>query len=123
MSIASSVLVAFVALEHVYILVLEMFLWSTPRGLKAFNMTPEKAETTAVLAKNQGLYNGFLAAGLAYSLVAADAHEAYGFKVFFLACVIVAGMYGGMTVGKKIFFIQAIPALVALATVLACGRA
>ena len=110
MSIARA-LIALVALEHLYILTLEMFLWRT-RGLKVFGMTPEFAETTAVLAKNQGLYNGFLAAGLFWSLPSADFPAR---ATFFLACVIVAGLYGGATANKRIALVQAMPAAIALA--------
>lgn len=116
MSTIATLAVGFVAALHFYILVLEMFLWDKPRGLKAFNLTPERAAMTKSLAANQGLYNGFLAAGLSYGLVLGSSGTA--FKVFFLSCVIVAGMFGGLTVGKKILFIQAFPALIALALVL-----
>jgi putative membrane protein len=105
-------LIVLVALLHVYFLVLEMFLWSTPRGLRIFRMTPEKAEATAVLAKNQGLYNGFLAAGLIWSLWAGPQ-----VATFFLACVIVAGIYGGITAARSILYAQALPAVIALAAV------
>jgi putative membrane protein len=106
------VLVCVVALLHGYFLVLEMFLWNTPRGRRIFHLTPEKAEMTAILAKNQGLYNGFLAAGLIWSLWAGrDA------SVFFLVCVIVAGVYGGLTAGRSILFVQALPGVIALAAV------
>jgi putative membrane protein len=106
-----------VAFIHVYILVLEMFLWRTPRGRQAFGTTVEEAETMATLAANQGLYNGFLAAGLALSLVLAEP-GALLFKVFFLACVIVAGLYGAATVSRRILVVQALPAALALAAVL-----
>ena len=99
-----------VALLHLYFLVLEMFLWTRPLGLKTFRNSPEKAETTRVLAANQGLYNGFLAAGLLYA-VATGSRE---FAWFFLACVVVAGLYGAWTVNKRIFFVQALPAILAL---------
>jgi putative membrane protein len=105
-------LIAIVALLHVYFLVLEMFLWDKPKGLKTFGNTPEKAAITKVLAANQGLYNGFLAAGLLVGLWMGDA--GFAFKVFFLLCVIVAGVYGAATVGKKILYIQAMPAALAL---------
>jgi putative membrane protein len=108
--VIAGILVALVAAVHVYIVVLEMFLWKTPRGQKAFGLTPEFAEQTAVLAGNQGLYNGFLAAGLFWGLVA----DNFGAKVFFLACVIVAGLYGAATANKKILFIQTVPATLAL---------
>lgn len=106
---------ALVALLHVWFLVLEMFLWTRPLGLRVFRNTPEKAEATRVLAANQGLYNGFLAAGLVWGLVAG----AQPFKVFFLACVIVAGAYGAWSVSRRILWVQAAPAAVALALLLA----
>ncbi|MEX1074619.1 MAG: DUF1304 domain-containing protein, partial [Burkholderiales bacterium] len=106
MRLAADVLTGIVALLHVYFLVLEMFLWTKPPGLKIFRNTPEKAEATKVLAANQGLYNGFLAAGLAWGL-AAGAQDA---KVFFLACVIVAGAYGAWSVSRRILWVQAAPA-------------
>jgi putative membrane protein len=110
----ANVLVALVALLHVYFLVLEMFLWTRPLGLKTFRNTPEKAADSAVLAANQGLYNGFLAAGLVWGL----AHGVPGFsleiKTFFLLCVIVAGIYGAATVSRRILYVQAAPAAVAL---------
>lgn len=108
----ANIIVALVAFLHVYFLVLEMFLWNKPLGLKTFRMTPEKAEVTKVLAANQGLYNGFLAAGLLWGLSLGE--EGISIKLFFLACVIVAGVYGAITVGRKILFIQAMPAVVAL---------
>ncbi len=117
MSIVAAVLVALVALIHLYILVLEMFLWRTPRGLKSFGTTPETAGIMATLAANQGLYNGFLAAGLALSLVLPEP-SALHFKLFLLACVIVAGIYGGLTVSRRILVVQALPAALALAAVL-----
>ncbi len=110
---ASSVLIALVAALHVYFLILEMFLWNKPQGMKAFHLTPEKAAITKPLAANQGLYNGFLAAGLVWGLYLGTA--GFSIKVFFLLCVIIAGVYGAMTVGKKILFIQAAPAALALA--------
>ena len=110
------ILVGLIALLHVYILVLEMFLWDKPYGLKAFGNTPEKAQLTKVMAQNQGLYNGFLAAGLFWSLVA-PASYAVALADFFLACVLVAGIYGGLTASKKIIYIQAVPALLALLAV------
>ena len=110
--------VALVAIEHVYILVLEMFFWNKPLGLKTFNLTQELADATVTLAANQGLYNGFLAAGLIFGL----ATNNRVFKIFFLACVIVAGVYGGATAVPKIFFTQALPALIALALVLTLDK-
>jgi putative membrane protein len=117
MSTIAKVLVALVAIEHVYILVLEMFLWTTVRGRKAFGTTLEFAEATKVLAANQGLYNGFLAAGLFWALIA-PATYARPLAIFFLACVAVAGIYGGFTASRRIWVIQALPALVALAAVI-----
>jgi putative membrane protein len=105
-------LIALVALLHVYFLVLEMFLWDNPKGLKTFGNTPEKAAATKVLAANQGLYNGFLAAGLLVGLWMGDAGIA--FKVFFLLCVVIAGAYGAATVSKKILYVQSVPAVLAL---------
>jgi putative membrane protein len=106
-------LVGLIALEHIYILVLEMFLWTTPRGLAAFGMTQEQADATAVLAGNQGLYNGFLAAGLIWGLFARSALTR-SIKMFFLGCILVAGVYGGVTAKTSILFVQAAPAAVAL---------
>ena len=108
MSTSATVLVLLVALEHVGFLVLEMFLWTKPIGLRTFRMTAEKAKHSAVLAANQGLYNGFLAAGLAWSLVNPSV------RVFFLLCVIVAGVFGGFTAKRSILFVQALPAAIAL---------
>ena len=118
MAIMAMVLVALVALEHIYILVLGMFLWTTPRGMKAFGLKPDQAAQTKVMAANQGLYNGFLAAGLVWSLVHPDASVAFQLKLFFLGCVIVAGLYGVATASRKIFMIQALPAAIALIFVL-----
>ena len=111
-------LVALVALEHLWFLVLEMFLWQKPIGLKTFRQTPERAAVTAPLAANQGLYNGFLAAGLVWSLVAAPPELALSLKVFFLSCVIAAGAFGAFSVSPRILFVQAGPALLALLSVL-----
>lgn len=119
MSVVATVLVAFVALLHLGFLVLEMFLWNTPFGHRAFGLTPESAAATATLAANQGLYNGFLAAGLIWGLTAGEPGRAI--VVFFLGCVIVAGLYGGFTAKRSILWIQALPAAVAVAVVLA-GR-
>ncbi len=123
MQFVASFLVALVALAHAWFLVLEMFLWEKPLGLKTFRNTPEKAALTAVLAKNQGLYNGFLVAGLVWgiALAAQGAPEARSVETFFLACVIVAGAYGAMTVSRSIFFVQAVPAIVALGAVWVLG--
>ncbi|MFZ2267485.1 MAG: DUF1304 domain-containing protein [Azonexus sp.] len=112
MSILANGAVALIALLHVYILVLEMFLWDKPAGLRAFGQSAEKAAVTKVLAANQGLYNGFLAAGLFWGLSLGANGGAV--KVFFLACVLIAGLYGGLSASRKILFIQALPAAVAL---------
>jgi putative membrane protein len=113
----ADVLVGLVALLHLWFLVLEMFLWDKPLGLKTFRQTPEAAATSKVLAANQGLYNGFLAAGLVWGLWLRGA--GFDIKVFFLACVVVAGVYGAATVGRKILFVQALPAVLALALLFA----
>jgi putative membrane protein len=110
MKIAAQIAVGVVAAIHVYILVLEMFLWQTDRARAAFGTTREFAEASAPLAANQGLYNGFLAAGLAYGLIA----ESRAFQIFFLCCVIVAGVYGTVTATSRILFVQVIPGAVAL---------
>jgi putative membrane protein len=117
MTALATVLVALVALIHVYIVVLEMVLWTTARGRAAFGLTPEFAEQTKALAANQGLYNGFLAAGLIWGIVGPD-HLRFGFQVFFLLCVMVAGVYGAATASRKILFVQTVPATVALVAVL-----
>ena len=114
MNAIANTLVALVAALHVYFLVLEMFLWTKPLGLKTFRNSPEKAAESAVLAANQGLYNGFLAAGLIWGLVQAVPAFAFQIKVFFLLCVIVAGVYGAATVSRRILFVQAAPAAIAL---------
>jgi len=103
-----------VAVEHVYFLVLEMFLWMQPRTRKIFGTTAEDAATMKTLAANQGLYNGFLAGGLLYGLIVSSPEVAFQFKAFFLLCVIVAGIYSGMTVNSRIAIVQALPALIAL---------
>jgi putative membrane protein len=114
MTILAIALIALVALLHLYFLVLEMFLWTKPLGLKVFRNSPEKAETTRVLAANQGLYNGFLAAGLIWAMVAQKTDVA----VFFLGCVIVAALYGAHSFSKRIFYVQGMPAIAAMAAVL-----
>ncbi|GJF27439.1 DUF1304 domain-containing protein [Kitasatospora sp. NBC_01539] len=120
MQTAASVLVGLVAALHAYILVLEMFLWERSPGRKLSGFDAGLARTTAPLAANQGLYNGFLAAGLVWGLVAADpvGHDA---QVFFLCCVVVAGVYGAATANRRILVAQALPGAVALAAVLAAG--
>ena len=113
MSTLANIVVALVAVIHVYILVLEMFLWDKPTGLRAFGQSLEKATASKVLAANQGLYNGFLAAGLFWGLSQGTAGT--GVKVFFLVCVLVAGLYGAATASRKILYVQAAPAAVGLA--------
>ena len=116
MSMAANLVVALVALIHVYILVLEMFLWEKPAGLRAFGQTPAAAAASKVLAANQGLYNGFLAAGLFWGLWLGAGGQ--GVKVFFLLCVLVAGLYGAATASRKILYVQALPAAIGLALLL-----
>lgn len=111
MHIVSNIAVALVALAHVYFLVLEMFLWTGPLGLRTFGMTQEFANATAVLAANQGLYNGFLAAGLVWGLFAQRRSRAL--KLFFLGCIVIAGIYGGVTAKMTILYAQALPAALA----------
>ena len=113
LAIAADVAVIVVAALHLWFLVLETFLWDKPFGRRTFGMTPERAAATKSLAMNQGLYNGFLAAGLAWGLFAGD-----DVKTFFLACVVVAGVFGALTASRKILWVQALPGLVALALVL-----
>ena len=112
MNLLLTILIAFVALEHFYFLILEMFLWTKPRGIKTFGLESiEYAEKTKVLAANQGLYNGFLTAGLIWSLIIKDLNVA----IFFLCCVTVAGIYGAYSTKKiRLFYIQAVPAIIAL---------
>ncbi len=116
MSIAANFVVGAIGFVHVYILVLEMLLWDKPAGLKAFNQTPAQAAATKVLAANQGLYNGFLAAGLFWGLFLGEAGA--DVKRFFLACVLVAGLFGALTVGRKPLLVQAIPSALGLALLL-----
>ncbi|MBS0570844.1 MAG: DUF1304 domain-containing protein [Proteobacteria bacterium] len=113
MHLAADFVIAIVALLHLWFLVLEMFLWTRPLGRKVFRMSAEQAAATKTLAVNQGLYNGFLVAGLVWGLVSGELHV----KIFFLACVILAGVLGAMTVHRKVFFVQALPAIVALVLV------
>lgn len=121
MQLISTILVLLVALEHVYILVLEMFLWTKPSTIKIFGIASEHVEIMKTMAANQGLYNGFLAAGLFYSLIASPVDVAFQFKIFFLLCVVVAGMYGGATVKPRIFMVQGLPALIALVVTILAG--
>ena len=120
MTLVADALVVLVVAIHVYIVILEMFLWRTPRGLKAFGTTQAFADESATLAANQGLYNGFLVAGLVWGLLASDP-VGIQVKVFFLACVIVAGLYGAATVNRRILVVQAVPAALALVAVLLTG--
>lgn len=113
LTLIANILIAAIALLHIYILVLEMYLWDKPIGLRTFRNSTEKAATTKVLAANQGLYNGFLAAGLAWGLWLGEA--GLQFKVFFLLCIAIAGIYGALTAARKILFIQTVPAVMALA--------
>jgi putative membrane protein len=114
MTFVANILVALVAALHIYFLVLEMFLWTKPLGLKTFRNSIEKATESAVLAANQGLYNGFLAAGLIWGLFHSNPGFAFQIKTFFLLCVVVAGVYGAATVSRRILYVQAAPAALAL---------
>ena len=116
MAIVANIAVALVAMLHLYFLVLEMFLWTKPLGLRTFRLTPEFAAASKALAANQGLYNGFLATGLVWGLVLGDA--GHSIKIFFLGCVVVAGVFGGLTASRKILWMQALPGAIALALVL-----
>jgi putative membrane protein len=116
MILAANVVVALVALLHLYFLVLEMFLWNTPKGRRTFDLTPEFAAASRTLAANQGLYNGFLAAGLVWGL--ALGVDGVAVEAFFLGCVIVAGVFGALTASRKILWVQALPGVIALALVL-----
>ena len=113
MNLLVNILTGIVALLHFFFLYLEMFLWDKPRGMKSFRMTEEFAKQSKTLAMNQGLYNGFLAAGLIWGIFAGDA-----VKIFFLSCVIIAGIFGAFTVSKRIFYMQAVPAILALVVLL-----
>jgi len=113
MLLLAQILTVAVAALHGYFLVLEMFLWTRPLGLKTFRNTPEKAETTRVLAANQGLYNGFLAVGLLWGLGSGQ----WNVVLFFLGCVVAAGLYGAYSVNKRIFFVQALPAILAIVAI------
>jgi putative membrane protein len=122
MATIATALIVLVAAIHVYIVVLEMFLWRTPRGLRAFGTDQAFADASAALAGNQGLYNGFLVAGLVWGLLAGDPTGVQvQVRIFFLSCVIVAGVYGAATVNRRILFVQALPAALALAAVLLAG--
>ncbi|MGW4770681.1 DUF1304 domain-containing protein [Nocardia sp. NPDC004278] len=120
MRVVAEVVVGLVALLHIYILVMEMFLWTTPRVRAAFGSTAEFAEQTKVLAANQGLYNGFLAAGLIWGIIASDP-VGFAAMIFFSACVVIAGIYGAATASRRILFVQALPGAIALVAVLVAG--
>lgn len=121
MSVLANGFVALVALEHFYILVLQMFMWTGPRGRKVFRMNAQKAEITKAMAANQGLYNGILVAGLVWSLVQRDPMFAFQLKLFFIGAVITAGLYGGLTVSRRIAIMQGVPAIIAFVLVLLAG--
>ena len=120
MGTVADVAVGFVAAIHIYIVVLEMLLWKKPFGRKVFGLTSEFAERSAALAANQGLYNGFLVAGLVWGLSLGEA--GFSIKVFFLGCVIVAGVFGALTASRRILWVQAVPGIIALALVLMAHR-
>lgn len=119
MALVANIAVAIIAALHLAFLALEMFFWTKPLGMRTFGLTPELAKSSASLAANQGLYNGFLAAGLVWGLTLGPA--GFGVKVFFLACVIVAGVFGGFTAKRSILLVQALPGLLALVLVLLAG--
>jgi putative membrane protein len=112
MKTLQTILIVIIAIEHIYFLILEMLLWTTPKGIKTFGLkTKEFAEETKVLAANQGLYNGFLAAGLLYSIHTQNNK----FGIFFLVCIVIAGIYGAYSTGKiKLFYLQSLPALITI---------
>lgn len=118
MILLQKALILGVSLLHSYILYLEMFLWTKPQGRKVFRMSAEQAENTKVMAANQGIYNGFLAAGLLWAVLHPQAEVAFQLSLFFLGCVIVAAIYGAYSVGKKILYVQGVPAILALAATL-----
>ncbi|WP_299263493.1 DUF1304 domain-containing protein [uncultured Psychrosphaera sp.] len=118
MSTLSIILVSLVAVEHIYILIMEMFMWTKPRTLKVFGLEKSFAEETKAMAANQGLYNGFLAAGLIFGLLHCNPVFGFQLQVFFLSCVLVAAVFGSFTVKRSILFVQGVPALLALLSVL-----
>ena len=118
MSLISIMLIVFVSILHFFFLVLEMFLWTKPIGLKVFRQSLQRAQDTKTLAMNQGLYNGFLAAGLVFGVLIPNTQIGFAFIIFFLLCVVIAGIFGALTVSKKIFYIQSLPAIIALIMVL-----
>ena len=115
--VVANILTGVVAVLHIGFLVLEMFFWDRPLGRRIFRTTPEFSEASAVLAANQGLYNGFLAAGLIWGLISSQ----ISIILFFLACVLIAGVYGGFTAGRRILYVQALPAAIALIAVILSG--
>lgn len=119
MNIIADVLVGLVAVLHIYFLILEMFLWDKPAGLRTFGHTAKAASATKTLAMNQGLYNGFLAAGLLWGLLLGAAGDSI--KIFFLVCVVIAGIFGAITASQKILYVQALPAAIALVLVIFTG--
>jgi putative membrane protein len=121
MPILANVALVVVAVLHLGFLILEMFLWTKPFGLRTFHLTPEIAQASAGLAANQGLYNGFLAAGLIWGVIGGDG--AYSVRLFFLGCVIVAGVFGGFTAKRSILYMQALPGLLALVAVIVAHKA
>jgi len=122
MAYLSKFLVVLVALEHVYIMILEMFFWTSPKTLKVFGFTQELAEQTTAMAANQGLYNGFLAVGLLWGLLKSNKDFAFQIQMFFLVCIIVAAIYGSITVKVSIIFMQGLPAILALVALLLAKR-
>lgn len=114
MRFAANVLAVVVAVEHLWFLVLQMFLWQKPLGLRTFRLSPEAAGASATLAANQGLYNGFLAAGLLWSVLIGNTTEAFHLQTFFFSCVAAAGLYGGLTASRTILFVQALPGILGL---------
>ena len=116
MTIITNIVIILIALLHIFFLILEMFLWDKPAGLKAFRQTREQAAATKILAANQGLYNGFLSAGLLYGVL--QTSSGFEFKIFFLLCVIIAGVFGAFTASRKILYFQALPGLLGLVLVL-----
>jgi len=115
MKIAADLIILVIAIFHFYFLILEMFLWTKPKGLKVFAQSLEEAKSSAKLAANQGLYNGFLASGLIWGLIHPNEAFKFQIKLFFLVCIVIAGIYGAKSVNRKIFFIQALPAIIAIA--------
>jgi putative membrane protein len=122
MKLIANIFTAIVMLEHFYILVLEMFLWTSPTGMKAFNLSEEFAKSTASLAANQGLYNGFLAAGILWAFLKKDLDQAFEIKVFFVSCVVVAAVYGAFSVDTMILIKQGAPAIIALIFLILWGK-